>query len=120
MTPRNPDDRLDSWKEIAAYLRRDIRTVQRWEKSEGLPVHRHQHHKLGSIYAYRQELADWFNARHPSGQKSEKNMLAVLAFGSLGRSREDDYFSEGLAEEMITEITRLESSGLAVIAHTTA
>jgi len=43
--------RLDSWKQIAAYLRRDIRTVQRWEKLEGLPVHRHQHQKRGSAFA---------------------------------------------------------------------
>src|SRR6266478_8074277 len=28
-------DRLDSWKEIAAYLRRDERTVRRWEELEG-------------------------------------------------------------------------------------
>ena len=117
---RNPADRLDSWKEIAAYLRRDIRTVQRWEENEGLPVHRHQHHKLGSIYAYRQEITEWFNARHWSGGRSGKIKVAVLTFGSLGGGREDDYFGEGLAEEMITAITRLGSSDLAVIARTTA
>ena len=33
-----PEDRLDSWKEIAAYLTRDVTTVQRWEKREGMPV----------------------------------------------------------------------------------
>jgi hypothetical protein len=32
--------RVDSWKEIAAYLRRDIRTVIRWEERRGLPVSR--------------------------------------------------------------------------------
>ncbi|HSG00837.1 MAG TPA: hypothetical protein VLA20_06880 [Vicinamibacterales bacterium] len=37
------DERLESWKEIAAYLKRDESTVRRWERSEGLPVHRHQH-----------------------------------------------------------------------------
>jgi hypothetical protein len=31
------EDRLDSWKEIAAYLKRDVTTVQRWEKREGMP-----------------------------------------------------------------------------------
>jgi len=36
-------ERLDSWKEIAAYLKRDVRTVRRWEHAEGLPVHRHSH-----------------------------------------------------------------------------
>ncbi len=37
------NDRLESWKEIAAYLGRDARTVRRWEKNEGLPVQRHFH-----------------------------------------------------------------------------
>jgi dipeptidyl aminopeptidase/acylaminoacyl peptidase len=59
------EGRLDSWKEIAAHLRRDVRTVQRWEKREGLPVHRHQHHSLGSVYAYRHELDAWREGREP-------------------------------------------------------
>src|SRR3954462_562372 len=49
--------RLDSWKEIASYLGRGIRTVQRWEREEGLPVHRLAHEKRGSVYARREELA---------------------------------------------------------------
>jgi len=49
-------DRLDSWKEIAAYLGREVRTVQLWEKNEGLPIHRHQHAKQGSVYAFKSEL----------------------------------------------------------------
>ncbi|MGH9803756.1 MAG: hypothetical protein ACRD4D_01190, partial [Candidatus Acidiferrales bacterium] len=50
---------LESWKEIAAYLKRDIRTVKRWEKSEGLPVRRHQHQARASVYAYPSELESW-------------------------------------------------------------
>jgi tetratricopeptide (TPR) repeat protein len=57
------DDRLDSWKEIAAYLRRDVSTVQRWEKHEGLPVRRHLHRKIGSVYAYRFEIDEWCSLR---------------------------------------------------------
>jgi len=57
------DDRLDSWKEIAAYLKRDITTVQRWEKREGMPVRRHVHGKLGSVYALRSELDEWARSR---------------------------------------------------------
>jgi len=49
-------DRLDSWKEIAAYFKRDQRTVRRWEESEGLPVHRHQHKSRAAIFAYKSEL----------------------------------------------------------------
>ena len=52
-------DRLDSWKEIASYLRREVRTVQLWEKQEGLPVHRHFHKRLGSVYALRSEIEMW-------------------------------------------------------------
>jgi Tol biopolymer transport system component len=58
-----PDDRLDSWKEIAGYLRRDVTTVQRWEKREGMPVHRHLHGRLGSVSASRAELDAWSRGR---------------------------------------------------------
>ena len=56
-------DRLDSWKEIAAYLGRDLRTVRRWEKAEGLPVHRHVHSKRATVYAFEAELDGWLNGR---------------------------------------------------------
>src|SRR5207247_9761859 len=51
--------RLESWKEIAAYLGRDVTTVRRWERREGLPVYRILHSKLGSVYAYTTELDAW-------------------------------------------------------------
>jgi Tfp pilus assembly protein PilF len=54
-----PTDPLVGWKAIAAYLARDIRTVQRWELSEQLPVHRLEHHRQASAYAYRSELDEW-------------------------------------------------------------
>jgi Tol biopolymer transport system component len=57
-------DRLNSWKEIAAYLKRDVTTVQRWEKREGMPVHRHLHARMGSVYAFRTELNDWTHSRN--------------------------------------------------------
>ena len=58
------EDRLDSWKEIAAYLKRDVTTVQRWEKREGMPVHRHLHDRMGSVYASRAELDAWTRSRN--------------------------------------------------------
>ena len=65
MTGSSPaDDRLDSWKEIAAYMKRDVTTVQRWEKREGMPVHRHVHDKMGSVYAFRTELDNWARSRN--------------------------------------------------------
>jgi len=65
-----PDDRLDSWKEIAAYLKRDVTTVQRWEKREGMPVHRHLHDRMGSVYASRVELDAWESQRNQAAQES--------------------------------------------------
>ena len=56
-------DRLDSWKDVAAYLRRDVTTVQRWERREGLPIRRHVHEKQGSVYAFRSELDTWQRTR---------------------------------------------------------
>jgi TolB-like protein len=56
-------ERLDSWKEIAAHLKRDVSTVKRWEKREGLPIHRHLHDKRGSIYAYAAQLDAWREGR---------------------------------------------------------
>src|SRR6266852_6096798 len=56
---RFPSDRLDSWKAIANHLGREVRTVQLWEKLEGMPVHRHFHRKLGSVFAYRSEVDAW-------------------------------------------------------------
>ncbi len=57
--PNSPEDRLDSWKEIASYLGRSVRTVQQWERSEELPVHRLQHSRYGSVYTFRSELDTW-------------------------------------------------------------
>ena len=57
------EDRLDSWKKIASYLKRDVSTVQRWERREGMPVHRHVHDKLGSVFAFRSELDAWWQGR---------------------------------------------------------
>ncbi len=59
--------KLDSWKSIAAYLNRDPRTVQLWEKQEGFPVHRLAHSSRSSVYAYTAEIDDWLRARSPQG-----------------------------------------------------
>lgn len=55
--------RLEGWKQIAAYLKRDVRTVQRWEKTERLPVRRQMHHKLANVLAFTDELDRWMDQR---------------------------------------------------------
>jgi len=168
-------DRLDSWKEIAAYLRRDESTVRRWEK-DGLPVHRHQHKLRAAIFAYKSELDTWWNnsehnVAHPQPSPStplepgagfaatkatsgpgpqtirrvsallllavimataywgwhnmargaapaKSVMLAVLPLVNLSGNPNDEYFSDGLTEEMITQLSRLQPDRLGVIART--
>ena len=67
-----PENRLDSWKEIASYLDRDV-TMQRWEKREGMPVHRHLHDKASSVYAFPAELDAWQQNRKLRLEKSKKS-----------------------------------------------
>ena len=62
---RTKERRLESWGEIALYLRREIRTVQRWEKTLGLPIHRLPVGKGSSVYAYPSELDKWYHQREP-------------------------------------------------------
>jgi hypothetical protein len=54
------EDRLDSWKEIAAYLGRTARTVQRWEKTAGLPVHRGGPGTRSGVMASKKEVGEWW------------------------------------------------------------
>ena len=162
------DDRLDSWKEIAAYLKRDVRTVHRWEAEQALPIHRHLHNKRSTVYAYESELEAWRNTRQGQPEASEeepkltasyarpryvflavvllvflgvlvaltfrsrdsvrppqsattgKPKLVVLPFENLGDDPEQEYFSEGLTEEMTTELVNLNPNQLSVIARTSA
>src|SRR6266403_4809334 len=60
-----PDKKLDSWGEIASYLGREVRTVQRWEQTEDLPVHRHEHKKKSTVYAFSGELDAWISSASP-------------------------------------------------------
>ncbi|HSB16650.1 MAG TPA: tetratricopeptide repeat protein [Bryobacteraceae bacterium] len=105
-------DRLDSWKEIAAYLKRGTRTVQRWEAEEGLPVRRLQHDKLGSVYAYKKELDAWWASRRPAEERESLvgaesgASIAVLPFTDMSQEKDQGYFCEGMAEEIINALGR--------------
>jgi len=197
--PPADEPRLESWGEIAAYLRREIRTVQRWERYQGLPVRRLLIGKLGSVYAYRSELDKWYRERQPQPENGEEDTekagngevaahvtvsteadeqksqgqadgsqlppprpritrlhititlltllivaavtpavyflrggrspvrsasgkirLVVLPFANLSGDSQQDYFSAGLTEEMITQLGRLDPERLGVIAEETS
>ena len=77
-------NRLDSWKEIAVYLGRAVRTAQRWQKTEGLPVHRHFHARASTVYAFRHEVDAWLQKRrwaageHPENGECTKHEVDWL------------------------------------------
>src|SRR5579885_3432501 len=100
-------DRLDSWKEIAAYLNRGARTVQRWEREENLPIHRLRHDKLGSVFAYKSELDAWWARRAKKVQPHAGPSVAVLPFTDLSPEKDQQYFCEGIAEEIIAALGRI-------------
>jgi hypothetical protein len=55
------DQILNSWKEIARYLNRGVRTVQRWEAELGLPVRRPRGRRRSAVIAMRSEIDEWLN-----------------------------------------------------------
>jgi len=145
-------DRLDSWKEIASYLKCSERTVRRWEQ-EGLPVHRHLHKKKSAIYAYGAEIDAWWNQEHRRLRKTEQALgltiwqrarwvvagfalvlvtgaatfflrtgmpprtgtvkpiriesLAVLPLENLSRDADQEYFADGMTDELITDLAQI-------------
>ncbi len=93
---RQLEDRLDSWKEIAAHLNRDVTTVQRWEKREKMPVHRHLHDRMGSVYASRAELDAWARSRNLSPPQVTRNNLLSPDAMAPPRSATSTFFNRRL------------------------
>jgi hypothetical protein len=57
--PFMPKAVLTSWKEIAEYLGKGIRTVQRWEDDLALPVRRTGEKPKAAIFAVPEEIDAW-------------------------------------------------------------
>jgi TolB-like protein len=157
-SPAPPEsDRLDSWKEIAAYLGKYERTVRRWEVAEGLPVHRHRHSGGATVYASKSEIevwlanrsqtaqmaaprripisaaiwgiialvafasaAAWFFYLGPARYSASRPTLAVLPFVNLSGNPADEFFSDGLTEEIISQVSEIGSGRIWVIARTSS
>jgi hypothetical protein len=81
------DQPLTSWKAIAQVFGRDIRTVQRWEKEEGLPIRRHLHHRGNSVFAYRSELDAWWQQHAPTVAAASADAVTVASRKPQHRGR---------------------------------
>src|SRR5579864_8084535 len=86
-------ERLESWKEIAAYLKKGVRTVQRWERAEGLPVRRLGQDRNGFVFAYKTELDAWWQQQsrrlevqpesESSGSQQPKSLALWIILAAL-------------------------------------
>ncbi len=131
--PASNSDRLESWKEIAEYLHRDVRTVQRGEESKGLPVRRLPGGERARIFALRSEIDAWWNSRGLQVALAEETerkpaeqgpirraKMVVLPFANLSGDPAQEYLGDGITEEIITELAAQMPERLAVIARTTS
>lgn len=88
---------LSSWKEIAAYLGKGVRTVQRWERELDLPVRRPKPNEKQIVLAFPDELDAW--VRRQSHQRPSE--LTLQNTDELSRLRE-------LIERTLKETRRLQ------------
>ncbi|HUP24639.1 MAG TPA: hypothetical protein VNB06_17075, partial [Thermoanaerobaculia bacterium] len=131
--PEAASEHLDSWKEIAGYLERSVRTVQRWERDEGLPIHRHRHRRGDSVFATTREIDAWRELRRSASDRETgprrsrspapgverlPSSVAVLPFSSRGLAPGEEYLAEGLTDELIRLLARV--PGLRVAARTSS
>jgi Tol biopolymer transport system component len=92
--PIQTERRLDTWKQIAEYLNKDVRTVVRWEKDRNLPVHRIPGQKRSSVYAWPSEIDSWLHGgadepsrtSGPTGEVANEVETAVAIAPSRSRS----------------------------------
>ncbi len=137
---------LDSWKAIADYLNRKIRTCYRWEKELGLPVYQIDNDSSRSkVFAYKSEIDQWLKKRTKAVKKksslknsliilrvisafailiiiflgayilfkksssniSKNKSIAVLPFENSNFSEYEQYFPEGLYNEIVKSLSRL-------------
>ena len=107
--------RLDSWKAIARYVGRDMRSAQRWERERGLPVHRVPGEKGGSVFAYTAELDDWLHSRNENRRPqpiasepvvSESNPPVVPSGGVLSARQDNGVGAVAISAKLLTDPQR--------------
>ncbi len=81
-------DRLDGWKSIAGYLKRDRTTVIRWTRERGLPVHRLPGGRTGTVFALRHELDSWAGMSPAAEQTVADTPLGEFSPSSANAQRQ--------------------------------
>ena len=105
---------LHSWKEIAAYLGKGVRTVQRWEQLLGLPVQRLKNRTKGTVEASTDELDQWLlmGWAQRAIETNEKQRPSIDDYRRLHQTNRE--LTDGLAravQRLKEELARAESPG---------
>jgi TolB-like protein len=122
--PLSPADRLDYWQEIAKYLGREVRTVQRWEREKSLPVRRLRgegEDNQPRVFAYKSEIDAWLALQsdqrvfpnHTEANTPSVLRVAVLPLENSGGNPDTEFLSDGVSEGVITRLSQM--SNLRVI-----
>ena len=96
---------LGSWKEIAAYLGKGVRTVQRWENDLGLPVRRPNGAAKGVVYAATDDLERWLAQRW--GKRAASLKENGLLTEAMRASRELRHANQLLVDELVRNLEAL-------------
>jgi len=111
--PQTKPSLLSSWKEIANYLGRGVRTVQRWERM-GLPVHRVGSGARCPVQAYVRDIDLWLKARPQANKNSpiphslhEAIVQSRALRHEMATLREDD---RALRQQLVDKLSRIRSS----------
>ena len=107
---------LGSWKEIAAYLCKGVRTVQRWENDLGLPVRRPNGATKGVVYASPDELDRWLNMQWARRIAPIKGDGPLKEFGTAVKaSRELRHANQQLVDELLRNLQGLRDQCAALV-----
>lgn len=93
---------LNSWKEIAEYLHRGVRTVQRWEIELALPVRRPRGKSRSAVLALRPELDEWIRNCPQEKREAVEDGAPVENGGGLRQNHD--------TTELLVELRTLRSS----------
>jgi hypothetical protein len=102
---------LNGWKEISGYVKRGIRTTQRWEARLGMPVHRLARKGRNVVVAFSDELDGWISRRSPSPEPllQMQNNMSSLVWHTAELASQTRTLEEQLRRSLETHQTRIAS-----------
>jgi|GEM_PF-3456519 len=108
--------KLESWKAIANYVDKSVRTVRRWEEQEGLPIHRQLHQSGARIFAFQHEIDQWLVSRTKTNSVSvfessstQRIKLILIPLKLTTDNTELLFIRDAICEDLIADLSTLNS-----------